>query len=157
MIGRPMFLAGDIGGTKTARSSCRYMDRDYTRVGNEEAMQSDRRLDALNEKKPDAPRTGTPGSLSANEMAPCGQPAPSMQGILAAEAAEAAALAQRAVEPGAGRQDWLAVEEVAVRCTPEQDLPTSHEARDHTERSQWDVFARMARFVPRLVGKRQQR
>jgi hypothetical protein len=54
---------------------------------------------------------------------------------LVAEAAEAHDLAQRAAEPEAGRQDWLAVEEVAVLRVPEREVRMSCEAHDHTERS----------------------
>ncbi len=76
-------------------------------------MQSDQRPDAPDGTELDAPHAG--------------------QEALAAEAAEAHALAQRAAEPEAGRQDWLAAEEVAVLDVPEQEMPMSCEVHDHTE------------------------
>jgi hypothetical protein len=119
-------------------------------------MQFDQRLDAPDRMKPEHRTQINQGRPSANGVTLPRQPDQEVREILLAEAAEAAALAQRAIAPDAGRQDWLAVEEVAVRYTPGQDNPTSREVCNHTERSGRDVFARMARFVQRLVGRRRQ-
>jgi hypothetical protein len=83
-------------------------------------MQFDQRLDAPDRMKHRYRAQITQGEPSANEMTLSRQPEQEVREILLAEAAEAAALAQRAVAPGAGRQDWLAVEEVAVWYTPGQ-------------------------------------
>jgi hypothetical protein len=83
-------------------------------------MQFDQRFGAPDRMKPEHRTQIIQGRPSANEKALSRQPDQEVREILLAEAAEAAALAQRAVAPEAGRQDWLAVEEVAVRYTPGQ-------------------------------------
>jgi hypothetical protein len=119
-------------------------------------MQFDQRLNAPDRMKPEHRTQRTQGRPSANEMALSRQPDQEVQGILLAEAAEAAALAQRAVAPDAGRQDWLAVEEVAVRYTPGQEKPTSREVCNHTECLRRGVSTRMAKSVPRRKARRRQ-
>jgi hypothetical protein len=80
--------------------------------------------------------------------------------MLAAEAAEARILAQRAAAPEAGRQDWLAAEEVSVGPVPEKEIPTARDRHDCTERSARSPHTpstRMARFLRRFAGKRRER
>jgi hypothetical protein len=78
--------------------------------GSRNYMQSDQRPDTPDGTKLDAPQAG--------------------QDALAAEVAEARDLAQRAAEPDAGRQDWLAEEEVAMLAIPEHGMPMLCEVRD---------------------------
>ena len=97
---------------------------------------------------------------SVNETPPTRQPEPVGGEILAAEAAEARTLAQRAAAPEAGRQDWLAAEEVAVGPVPEQEMPAAGDMHDRTERparSPRTPSTRMARFLRCFARKRRER
>lgn len=76
------------------------------------------------------------------------------EATLAAETAEAHALAQRAAAPEIGQQDWLAAEEVAVQHVPGEEMSTSQQPHRHTAGSRRNVPARVGRFVQRLGGKR---
>lgn len=76
------------------------------------------------------------------------------EATLAAETAEAHALAQRAAAPEIGQQDWLAAEEVAVQPVPGEEMSTPQRAHRHAAGSRWNVPARVGRCVRRLVGKR---
>jgi len=116
-------LIDEIEGAAGADHDARRAGDNLARGESERQMPPEQHLDIAEDAKPAGREATPPRPLH-----------PATEERLGAEAAEGHAMAHRAGEAGAGQQDWLAADEVAMLHVPGEATPTLGEVHEHTVR-----------------------